>query len=705
MKTKQTSIFIILALYLSFIPYSAAQEKSLLPSLSSEQVKAIIDTASGERALNHIRQLCLHHRWFVSDGYHEAALYVKKKAKNIGLQNVKIEKFPADGKIYYGTDKSLPKWTVRSATLSLISPIRKHLVSWAENPITLASYSRSADVTAPLVDVGQGTHAADYKNKDVKAKFVLASSPQGGGRIDLVHKLAVLERGAAGVISYRSYYLDDFPDLVTWDHIWTHELDGKQSTFGFCISKRRGWELRRLLQKGEKVVLQAKIDADISPGHYEIVTGHIPGSDLAEQEIWFIAHLDHSLPSANDNASGSAAILETARTLIILIESGNLRKPRRTIRFFWVPEISGTYAYISRRLEETKRAIAVINMDMVGENQKICGSVFGATKTPDSSPSFLNDLLEMALHYLLNHPPQIDRELADPWCMTSLFGTREEWKARVTPYSGGSDHYVFMGGVINIPATMFGSWPDYFYHSSEDTPEKSDSTQLKRTVIYGAVVASSIACLDTHDGLFLLDKMFASGLKRMEQTLERAQGNLRKGQLDSNDLKKALNCIQWTAHREKQALLSVKGLLLRDKSIQKAAIRLSAAMDERADSIKKYLRNFYMFLCEEKGIRPGTVQLTEGEKAAQKIIPSRNPAFPGPISSDYIMEKYREKNQIFDFPFTGFQRFEIDAFIDGKFTILDIWNAVRVECGPLKLSDVTAYLEVLKKIGLISLKE
>ena len=37
------------------------------------------------------------------------------------------------------------------------------------------------------------------------------------------------------------------------------------------------------------------------------------GTDLSDQEIWFIAHLDHCQPSANDNASGSAAILETAR--------------------------------------------------------------------------------------------------------------------------------------------------------------------------------------------------------------------------------------------------------------------------------------------------------------------------------------------------------------------------------------------------------
>ena len=171
-----------------------ADLNSPVPGLSLYQIKEIINTASGERALNHIRYLSQSHRWFVSDGYHEAALYVQKKSENIGLTGIKIEKFPADGKIFYSTDKSTPKWTVRSAELSLISPEKKHLVSWAENPITLASYSRTADITAELVDVGKGTHPSDYENKLVKGKLVLASSPQGEGRIELVHRLAVLER-------------------------------------------------------------------------------------------------------------------------------------------------------------------------------------------------------------------------------------------------------------------------------------------------------------------------------------------------------------------------------------------------------------------------------------------------------------------------------------------------------------------------------
>jgi len=117
----------------------------------------------------------------------------------------------------------------------MVSPAAKRLVSWEENPIVLASNSRSADVEAELIDVGEGVHASDYEGKQVRDKLVLASSPQEKGRIETVHRLAVLERGAAGVISYRSYYVDDFPDLITWDHLWTLELHGRQRSLSVSV--------------------------------------------------------------------------------------------------------------------------------------------------------------------------------------------------------------------------------------------------------------------------------------------------------------------------------------------------------------------------------------------------------------------------------------------------------------------------------------
>lgn len=703
--SKPTVVFsaMLLSIFLATAKPAAAQEVAPLPGLSLQEAEAIIDAASGDRALNHIRRLALYHRWFVSDGYLEAAAYVREQAAAAGLSEAKIERFPSDGKILYSTDRTLPKWTVRSASLRMVSPSPRHLVSWEENPIILASNSRSADIEAELIDVGEGVQASDYAGKDVRGKLVLASSPQEKGRIETVHRLAVLERGAAGVVAYRSYHLDDFPDLVTWDHIWTLELDGKPSTFGFCISKRMGWELKRLLESGRKVVLRATVDADLSAGEYGVVTGSIPGTDLADQEVWFVAHLDHTLPSANDNASGSAAILETARVLKSLFDAKALPPPRRTLRFLWVPEIRGSYAYISRHLEQTRRAVAVVNMDMVGENQELCGSVFRVTRTPDSTPSFLNDLLSWNLDFMLGHEVQADAALADPLAVFSPFGTRGAWRAVVIPYSQGSDHDVFMGGVVNVPATMLGSWPDNFYHSSGDTPDKSDPTQLKRAVVCGAMLAASIAGMDGRSAQTLLQRMQTNSRLRLYEALELAGRNLGASELSGADLREALDKVHWTLRREVRALASLDFFGKGDSAFSPHLNRLSAELSNERDALEKQVQATYQELCSQRGTEVKAVPaLTPEEDQARTLIPVRNPAFPGPISMEYVEARLPGRGRKLASLFRGLEGYELAAFMDGTLNALEIRDAVSAECGPLPISDVLDYLSGLADAGLIS---
>ena len=98
----------------------------------------------------------------------------------------------------------------------------------------VATNSRSADVTAELIDVGAGTAESDYQGKDVKGKIVLAS-----GNSRAVHALAVWKFGAAGVISYapqRPY----FPDQAAFTSIPYKSDDGKDGTFAFILTQREG---------------------------------------------------------------------------------------------------------------------------------------------------------------------------------------------------------------------------------------------------------------------------------------------------------------------------------------------------------------------------------------------------------------------------------------------------------------------------------
>lgn len=73
----------------------------------------------------------------------------------------------------------------------------------------LAANSANGGVAADLVDVGVASRAEDYAGVDVKGRIVLGSACAG-----VLQRLAVFERGAAGVVSYSSLRPDDYPDQI-----------------------------------------------------------------------------------------------------------------------------------------------------------------------------------------------------------------------------------------------------------------------------------------------------------------------------------------------------------------------------------------------------------------------------------------------------------------------------------------------------------
>jgi hypothetical protein len=85
--------------------------------------------------------------------------------------DARIEQFPADGKIFYGTQKSRPAWDAEFAELWELRETstgwerQTSLANWDRMPITLAQDSESGEATAYLVDVNNGTAESDYANK------------------------------------------------------------------------------------------------------------------------------------------------------------------------------------------------------------------------------------------------------------------------------------------------------------------------------------------------------------------------------------------------------------------------------------------------------------------------------------------------------------------------------------------------------------
>src|ERR1700689_4162720 len=165
------------------------------PLLRERDISALSQELSGEIAKRNLEGITRFHRQRGSQGFHSAAEIVVERARAYGLTDAQILQFPADGKIYYGTQRSRPPWDAEFAALwelqGGVASVK--MGSYDAEPVVLAEDSESADLTADLIDVGEGAKQSDYAGKDVKGKIVLAGAQPGA-----VQDLAVGKFGAAG---------------------------------------------------------------------------------------------------------------------------------------------------------------------------------------------------------------------------------------------------------------------------------------------------------------------------------------------------------------------------------------------------------------------------------------------------------------------------------------------------------------------------
>jgi hypothetical protein len=470
---------------------TVAQTAPLLPQPT---VAALANEVSGETAKRNLEGLARLHRQRASQGFHAAAELIAERARAYGLSHVEILRFPADGKIFYGTQRSRLAWDAKEGELSEIKDGTEiKMASYAAEPIVLAEDSESADVTADLVDVGDGTKESDYAGKDVSGKIVLVAAPAG-----MVQDLAVGKLKAAGIISYaqnqKTAWRGDNDNLIRWGHL---ESFSSNPTFAFQVSLRTARGLKDRLLHGEQVRLHAKVEAAQHAAAYEVVTATIDGVD-ADNQIAFSCHLDHQRPGANDNASGCVTILEVARTLQKLISDGKLARPARTIRFIWPPEVEGTTTLLNARPALAQHIKAAIHMDMVGGGPDT-KSVFHVTRGPLSLPSFVHDVAWAFASWVNDQTYAFAAGGRSDYPLIAPEGGKEPLRAEYSAYTMGSDHDVYQDSSFGIAAIYFNDWPDRYIHTNFDTAANIDPTKLKRVAFIGAASGYFLANFSATD--------------------------------------------------------------------------------------------------------------------------------------------------------------------------------------------------------------
>ncbi|MBN1939916.1 MAG: DUF4910 domain-containing protein, partial [Candidatus Aminicenantes bacterium] len=383
MRKSVLSLAVILALAAAF-PFvlSAVSSSEETPLASPRLRQALAEEVSGEHAFRYTVRISQFDRIQANRGWHEAAVWIQGELRRIGYADAAIEGWPSNGSTRYFTYNTPIGWEAESAELWMVKPRRERLADFEEVPLTLIKHSGAGSVEAELVDVGPGTGEAAYRGKDVKGKIVLTY-----GSSAEVMREACWKRGAAGIVSY---YPPDvrpgYPNMIRYTAFWPLWEERDRMPIGFNVSKNQGAALHRMLSEGQTIILKAEVKAGFFETRVEALTASLPGTDEPEKEILIVGHLCHPAPSANDNASGSGGMLEMARALKTFVETKTLAAPRRTIRFLWIPEFSGTVPYIKAHLEQTRNTLAALNCDMIGEDLHLTGGMFNITATPDSNP-------------------------------------------------------------------------------------------------------------------------------------------------------------------------------------------------------------------------------------------------------------------------------------------------------------------------------
>jgi aminopeptidase YwaD len=682
------------------------------PFLNPHEWTTLRDESSGAAPYENLRYLTGLHRVPATPAFEQAAEFVLQRAREYGLSDAHAEQFAIDGTKRYGLMRSYLSWTVDEARLWEVRPEHLLLGDWKTDPIRLADYSHSADVEAALVDIGNGASEADYLNKDVRGKIVLAD-----GVLARVQQFAIAERGAAGIVS-------DMPNQTTaWSGLdttlvrWGH-LDARQPAgFAFMVSRQTAEALRTRLRSGESIVLNAHVKATVGPGHWTVITATIPGTDPASGEIVYSCHLDHERPGANDNGSGCVTILEAARIIEHLIDSGQLPRPKRTLRFVWGPEVEGTMAFLAAHPDIRQKLRANIHMDMVGGDPFKNKAIFHVTATPWSLPSFVTDVGAVFLDTIRNAASgyaagDLPANEGIVETRAGAPGTRNELFADVTPYSSGSDHDDYDSSTIGVPSLYLRDWPDIYIHTDHDSLDQIDATKLRRVALLGAASGYVYASLGAQQLPTLLPFLEGQAEARLAHVFGTAQQWVNDPQVDAGVAwYEARNLVNQTLQRETATLRSLVdfagGFAGQDAYGEKA-------LADQADGLQRSLT----LQAARRGLTlTGTIPNAPwaGDSDAKRV-PIRVGEF-GPLTyqNDNVLlarlgkDRYAkiklinsEASQLLNVrDQSELYAYEIVNFVNGRRTVGEIRDAVSAEYGPLSLSLVSDYLSACVEAGVL----
>ena len=395
MKNRKLLLSVFVLLFVIFFPSSNYSQSydSGFESIKSDDLLLTVDTLCSKE---------FDGRRPGSEGYNKVANFVAGMFNELGL-------IPAgdDGYFQY---LNVEYNKIDSPVVFKIITTEKTISYEHGKDFVLRGFTGSGNLNLPVVFCGYGISRPDlgyddYEGIDVKDKIVMVfkqnpswkiKDSSWGQEYPREKSIVAKKHGAKGILFVsrpndekpqpligsvmhgEGEQPEDFPQL----HISIEAANELLSQVNISVSDCQ----RRIDEERKPFSLVTNSEAEIKVNaHYQKHTrtmnaiGLLEGSDpkLKDEYLILGAHLDHVgsqagllFPGANDNASGSAAIIELAEAF----QKSEL-KPRRSILFvLFASEEQGLFGskhFVENLNMETSKIIAILNLDCIGYGDSI----------------------------------------------------------------------------------------------------------------------------------------------------------------------------------------------------------------------------------------------------------------------------------------------------------------------------------------------
>ena len=398
------------------------------------------EALTGSRVAEHAHVLCeqIGPRWSSSEAEAKAIGYIEKQMKVDGLDHAGAEPY------------DIRTWACDRAEGTLADNQPIHFVPFNRCP--------PCDIEAPIVDVGFGTiHEVDAARSDLQGAIAVMNMGYEPFTPPVPHndrlvKLKEAGASAAICVDTKTGGRAEYHNAGDWRDPERAEPPLPLAT----TSREDGALLRRLAKQGER--LKFKVESRFFNAPSANVAGQLDGDRWPDEHLHLGGHHDTVLcaPGGNDNASGTIAVLETARVLAGLKRDLGIA-PGRPIRFVTYSGeeqgFQGAIAYVNQHYESGTPPRLAINLDELST-----GHIKG---------------IVLAFPHLLDFVQQQFDEMGD--------GLTCHVMAQL---DASSDHFPFLREAIDAAHCwrwrFRGRHPDSdFHHEAADTVDKLNVRELK----------------------------------------------------------------------------------------------------------------------------------------------------------------------------------------------------------------------------------